>query len=71
MTNPLPSRQPLQLGNSVATRPEWPGVMERLYDDEPPQIPAIFLASNLAPIGARQLTRKMAEIFELKKIYRN
>ena len=41
---------------------------ERLYDDEPPQFPAIFLARNLAPIDARQLTRKMAEIFELKKI---
>ena len=33
----------------------------------PRQFPAIFLTSNLAPIGARQLTRKMAEIFELKK----
>ena len=42
--------------------------MGTIYDDEPPQIPAIFLASNLAPIGARQLTRKMAEIFEFEKI---
>ena len=33
----------------------------------PLQFPAIFLASNLAPIGARKLTRKMAEIFEFRK----
>ena len=41
---------------------------ERLYDDKPPQFPAIFLASNLAPIGARKLTRKMAEISISQKI---